>query len=588
MALVSSAVAYFVLLPFEFREFGKALISSTVYLSNVLFFRQSGYFDSSADEKALLHTWSLSVEEQFYIFLPFLILIFAQNRRALKSVLAILFATSLLACILFTRSSHMATFFLFPFRAWELLAGVLLAVHGQQKRESWQHGALPSWLGIALLAGSIGFVQAGDRFPGWQVLMPVAGATLMIWNGRDENVVNRMLSSPVPVFVGLISYSLYIWHWPVLTLSQYYRGGYDGKIEAAGWLLFAFLIAVSSWWFVERPIRRARWLAASVLLGGSAIASVVLLLIGGTLYLKNGLPNRFGPEVRTHIEASADFLQDWSRCYVPETGPLQGQEVCPIGPVGPPKVLIWGDSHLRAFREGLALAAREHDRPGLIIWNAGCPPLFGLGKEESAATRQEDAQCQVATERMQNALSQLDGIDTLLLIGRWSYYAQGRGIGIDAHNQIALWPLGGSNHALDNQPAVFGNAVAQTLDSLSGSFDKIFVLRQVPEIPQYDSRNVARLMAHGRLKTGPELEELASVSIDQLSDRTSASENSFYAAQAAGGISILDSWQHFCSTDSCSAIAGGQALYFDNNHITNSTSLMIRDLFDPVFSGAAE
>ena len=585
MAVITSIFAYYILLPFEFREFGKALISSTVYLSNVLFFRQSGYFDSGADEKVLLHTWSLSVEEQFYIFLPFLILIFTRHHKALHITLAVISTLSLLACIWFTRSSHTATFFLFPFRAWELLVGVLLAIYGQKTQENWQHGPVASWAGLALLLGAIGFVQAGDNFPGTQALFPVAGAALVIWNGRDDNPVNRALSSPVLVFIGLISYSLYIWHWPILTLSQYYFDGYRSGIEAACWLLLAVIVATLSWWLVERPVRRARNLSGQVLVGSAVVASVGLLSIGSVLYVNDGLPNRFGPIVRAHINATSDFLQDWSRCYISDAGPLEGLEICPIGPEGQvPEVLIWGDSHLRAFKEGVALAAFEHDKAGLIVWNAGCPPLFGLAKQETASTRQEDAQCLVATERLQKAIPQLNGIHTALLIGRWTYYAEGQGIGNDAHNKITLSALNGLKNSTDNQSAIFAKAVRDTIAQISNSFESIFVLRQVPEFPQYDSREVARMMAHGRLKPGIELDKITSVLVDDLMSRTQDAEKLFQTLQASGNLEILDSWQQMCSPKECLAIMDGRALYFDNNHITNTTALSMRSLFGPVFS----
>ena len=589
MAVVTSIFAYYILLPFEFREFGKALISSTVYLSNVLFFRQSGYFDSGADEKILLHTWSLSVEEQFYIFLPFLILIFARHHKALHIALAIISILSLLACIWFTRSSHTATFFLFPFRAWELLFGVLLAIYGQKTQENWQHGPVASWIGLVVLLVAIGFVQAGDNFPGTQAVLPVVGAALVIWNGRDDNPINRALSSPIPVFIGLISYSLYIWHWPILTLSQYYFDGYESGLVAAQWLLFAIVVATASWWFIERPVRRARNLSGRAMVGSAVLASVSLLSIGGVLYLKDGLPNRFTPEVRTHIDATADFLQDWSRCYISKTGPLEGLEICPIGPEGQaPEVLVWGDSHLRAFKEGVALAAIEHGKAGLIVWNAGCPPLFEVAKQETASTRQEDAQCLVATERMQKAIPQMSEIHTVLLIGRWAYYAKGQGIGNDVHNKITLSGLNDPANSPDTQSTIFANAVRQTIVQISNSFENIYVLRQVPEIPQYDSRKVARTMAHGRLKSDTELDKIASVSVDDLRSRTQDAEKPFQTLQASGDLKILNSWQQMCERKKCSAIVDGRALYFDNNHITNTTALLMRSLFDPVFSKTAK
>src|SRR5690606_8699355 len=123
-----------------------------------------------------------------------------------------------------------------PFRAWEMLAGVLLAIYGQTRGATWAIHASLSWLGLALLAGAVILVRPGASFPGYQVIAPALGTLLVLANGQHYNAINRALSASVPVFIGLVSYSLYLWHWPVLTLSRYYRDGYSGPLEASLWL----------------------------------------------------------------------------------------------------------------------------------------------------------------------------------------------------------------------------------------------------------------------------------------------------------------------------------------------------------------
>lgn len=582
MAIVTLLVAYVVLLPFEFREFGKALIASSVYLSNVYFYRQAGYFDGAAEDKILLHTWSLSVEEQFYIFLPLLMLLFSRNRTALLIVLVAIFVASLALCIAVTRTSHTAAFFLFPFRAWELLAGVLLAVHGQQHAENWRHVPAISWIGLAMLVGAVVLIEPGTQFPGVQAVLPVFGAVLILLNGRQDNLVNRAFSSPGVVFIGLISYSLYLWHWPVLTLSRYYRDGPGGATETLAWLALCLGLAWASWRFVEQPFRHAKLRLPTLYLGAAA-ASAVLVMAGGVLYLRDGMPDRFSPAVRAHIEASADFLQDWSRCKLAGSGPLEGIEVCRIGPEGPPSFLVWGDSHVRAFKEGLALLAQERGRPGMLIWRAGCAPLFDVQKQESAATRQQDEDCTRANARIRQALPQL-GIDRLLLIARWSYYSEGRGTGNDIANTIVLSPAPGVEGFAGDQRALFDKAVLATMAELAKSIGRVIVMRQVPEIPAYDSRNAARRLAHQRLTPGQAEQLMFNVSMQGLVERTAASERPFRELAAAGTITWLESWASFCSDRSCTAVSDGHSRYFDNNHVTNTTALTLRHMFDPLMA----
>lgn len=584
MIIVSLLFGYAILLPFEFREFGKSIIASTVYLSNVLFFRQAGYFDTAAEEKTLLHTWSLSVEEQFYIFLPVLILLVGRRHLLLKSSLVVILIASLVACILVTQTSQTAAFYLFPFRAWELLAGVLLAIYGQVTRTDWQFQGWISWAGLALVLAAVFLINPGEGFPGVQAVIPVLGTLLLILNGRHNNLVNQFLSAPPLVFIGLISYSLYLWHWPILTLSQYWRGGYSGTLEVVLWLTITFAVAAFSWRFVEQPFRQPGFLSAPKLVGAAVILSGAMLMSGGVLYKTNGLPNRFSSDARIYIDASTDFLQDWSRCKVEATGPMAGQEVCRIGPEGiEPTVLIWGDSHLRAFMDGLAQSALEHQTAGLLVWRAGCPPVFGLSKSENTTTPQEDIDCIHATHQMRAALSKMPSIRRLMLVGRWSYYAEGRGIGLDAENTITLRVLSETLTPDVPQSDVFGLALTNTVRELSPYFDQILVLRQLPEIPNYDSRQVARALVHGRMGSDEELEAILQTSIGSVAARTEASEEPLNKLAAAGDIILLDSWEKLCTADKCSVMHGGKLLYFDNNHVTNLGARTLRYLFDPLF-----
>ena len=579
MAGVTLLMGWLILLPFEFREFGKSLIAATVYLSNIHFNREAGYFDGLSEEKPLLHTWSLAVEEQFYIVLPFLMLALLRWRASMPMILAGIALLSLVACIWLSPAMPSATFYLFPFRAWELLAGVLLAIAGREG--GWRYALHPalSWAGLALILGSVLFIRA-EGFPGWQALGPVLGTVLILANGRDGNPVNRALAHPGPVFIGLISYSLYLWHWPVFVLSSYWRGGYGGPVEAAGLLVLAVVLSVLSWRYVERPVRRMRG-GTRTLVGGTGLASVGLLVLGAVLWRGDGLPARFAPEYATHIAASGDFNQDWSRCTVPDIGPLAGVETCPIGPEGAPQVLIWGDSHLRAMKEGLEAAAWLANRPALILWHAGCPPLFGVAKSESAATPAQDAACTEANRVIRNGLAQIESLETLLLVGRWNYYAEGQGVGRDVHNRIALAPLPGSLLPQGPQHTLFNAALTRTLAELAPQFQRIYLLRQPPELPEYDSRTVARALVHGR----DVAEAALRVPRIEAEARAARAEAPLRALDAAGVIEVIDPWPRLCDDVACSVMQGGAALYFDNNHLTNRGAIALSDLFAPVFGG---
>lgn len=582
MAIASSVFAWLVLLPFEFREFGKSLIAATLWLSNVQFWREAGYFDVAAASKPLLHTWSLSVEEQFYVVLPLALLALRIVRGATIPALILIWLASAIACIAMTPTHPEATFFLFPFRAWELLTGVLLAIAVRNRSLQLWPGL--SWIGLALIAISIVAVRS-DGFPGWQAILPVAGATLLLANAGQNNLTNRLLALKLPVFVGLISYSLYLWHWPVLILSRYWQDGHASPFEIVGWLAIAAALSILSWALIEKPLRHAHWIGAPLFLAGSVAAGLVVLTFGGLVYVRDGLANRFPVEVRAHIDASQDFLQDWSRCGTAASGPLAGIETCAIGPEGAPKVLIWGDSHLRALMDGLALAADEAGTPGMIIWRGGCPPLFGVAKDESASTPSQDASCLRANNQLEQAFAEMDSIERVLLVGRWSYYAEGKGIGRDAANQITLRPAPGSGLRDDDQAALFHQALEETVRTLKDDFGEVHVLRQVPEIPDYNAGEMARVLAHGR--TSPaEITAAFSAKSEVLAARVMAAETCLYPLAAQGLITLIDPWPRLCP-ERCSVMMDGRPVYFDNNHINNTGARALRDLFMPFLIGTA-
>ena len=366
-------------------------------------------------------------------------------------------------------------------------------------------------------------------------------------------------------------------------LSDYLRGGHSGVAEALAWIALPVGLAWLSWRFVEQPVRHARRLSGGIVWGASAAASVVLLALGGWLFVRDGLPGRFGPEARVHIAASGDFLQDWSRCDTADSLPLDGLDVCPIGPEGAPRVLVWGDSHVRAMREGLDAAAHRAGTPGIILWRAGCPPLFGLRKSESAATQSQDTACRQANTQIEQAFARLDSVDTLLLIGRWAYYAAGAGVGLDASNTIRVQPADRAPRAGESQARILTAAARSTVGKLRPRLDGIHVLRQSPELPAYDSRTAAREAAHAGWPLAARKRTQGSVLRDAIALRAALADAPWIPLAEEGAVSLIDPWPLLCDESRCHALHAGVGQYFDNNHLTNAAALRLSGLFDPVF-----
>lgn len=559
-ALAVFVAGYVILLPHDFRELGKSLIAATLFAANIHFYRGAGYFDAAAEDKPLLHMWSLSLEEQFYLVLPLLLIACARRPGLALRVIAAAAALSLALSLWWTPRDQNAAFYLFPFRAWELAAGVLLAIL-TAGRPAPARGTPCSALGLALVLAGLVLIRPAVGFPGWAALVPVAGTVLLIWQGTAANPVNAVLSSAPMRAVGLISYSLYLWHWPVHSLAGFALGPDRGPATTAALIALSVVLATLSWRLVEQPARHPAWPQALPLMGVVALGSALLVGLGAWPYLRGGLPGRWPAAVLVHEAAARDFIQDWSRCRTAADGPLHGIEVCALGPDGPPRLIAWGDSHLRAMKEGLDLAAHEAGVPAALIWRAGCPPLFDVGKTETAATRQQDAECRAANARIRDALL-ADAPARLLLVGRWSYYAEGAGVGLDAHNRITL-----------DRP--YAAAVRDTLATLAGAGIEVSVLRQVPEAPAYSSLAVARAMARG----APVPPETLRVPRAAAEAREAAGLGPFAAAAQEGRINLIDPWPALCDNRVCSVMNGDRPLYFDTNHLTNEGARRLRHLF---------
>ncbi|QNQ10243.1 acyltransferase [Sphingomonas alpina] len=307
MLLFSLVAAYFLLLPSELPDFGASVVGTVVFVSNFVFFKQSGYFDGAADEKPLLHTWSLGIEEQFYIIFPvllFLILRFAP--RYARQIIALSAALSLAACIYITPIGGAAAFYLIPMRAWELLVGSLIALGAAPKISPVLWRAALSGAGGALIVAAIILFNSETRFPGTAALLPVAGSALVIAYG-EGTATARLLSLRPLTFIGLISYSLYLWHWPLIVFGRD-LGLLDGKIgPAVAIVLMSIAAGYLSYRFVETPFRNRSLFSRQRIYRLATVGAAVLLGWGFFYQYSNGLRSRFSSPILAFDDGQYDF-----------------------------------------------------------------------------------------------------------------------------------------------------------------------------------------------------------------------------------------------------------------------------------------
>lgn len=422
-------VGYFILLPLDYRALGTAIIALAAFSSNIKFWRETGYFEAAADQKPMLHTWSLSVEEQFYLLIP-IILWFLWRRGGTRAAFHFLLwggLASLAVAIYGTYLAPSATFFLLPTRAWELAAGSLLAFATPIASLRLRNGM--GLVGSLAILIPFFLYTADTRFPGLAAIPPVAGSALLIWSGMTRadavdgiwkpTLSRRLLAIRPLVWVGLLSYSLYLWHWPLLAFYRY-LGIYQTSVSVRASLLIAsLLLAWLSLRFVEQPFRR-RGLVTNrkSVFALSAVTILALLIPCVFLYLENGLPQRLSPKAQRFAAGATDsaFIHELTLSDIPENLVKFGTSDTP------PSVFVWGDSHAMAILPAVDEACHDLGLAGVAATHSSTAPVldwfkvtpFGLGADSRPYNRKIFDYLSSSAAR--------NTIKTVVLAARWSGY----------------------------------------------------------------------------------------------------------------------------------------------------------------------
>ena len=412
-------IAWF--LPDSAAQNGQGMLTATLSVSNILFWRTISYF-ANGENQAFLHTWSLGVEEQFYLFFPlFMVLVYAISRIARRDLLLpltlVTAAISFGLCVAMTQTRGSFAFYMLPTRTWELLLGFLVSlVPLQYLQVRWRREAVAA-TGLLLIILSLLLFDQHTPFPGVAALAPCLGAALLIAAGAHGiTTTGWLLESRPMVFIGLISYSLYLWHWPLIIIG---REGFEITTSSAQSKLLilaaSFLAATVSWRFVEQPFRRPTVSRKAIFVGAGA-GALVISAAAIALIVTGGMPARFD---RTTLQF-ADFRFDRSQayrsdiCHIETKGKFSNyrRDICLPQPGSPPALIIIGDSHAAHLWWGLQQAAGN--QPIYQATAVGCIPLLPEAAEAFSP------ECQKLRLFLRNDyLPQRRG-DTILLSGRWS------------------------------------------------------------------------------------------------------------------------------------------------------------------------
>ncbi len=416
--VATTVASLIILLPGDLVRYGASLAATAAFVSNIFFWQTSGYFEAAAQTQPLLHTWSLAVEEQYYLIAPVAFSWISRwgGRRwllFLGPILLLSFAVSVAAVFV----GPTAGYFLLPSRLWELLMGALLALSGGRRTmPRWLREAM-ALLGFALIGWGIAVLREGDAFPGWNALYPCLGAALIIRAGASPGaalapLVNRILSAGPIVWIGRISYSMYLVHWPIAALHKYVTLREPTLAEAGVMLAACLALAWVSWRFIEQPFRRIGRDRLPLVLSAQVLSICVGVAAGFAIIAARGLPSRFPGFVERRIPG----VEQWGGAACFNEKPTQiGAWSLPActrihGHNG--RILVWGDSFAAQYMPGILLDRSRIDADVIQYTFAGCPPILAYYSYARVG-------CAPFNRRALDIVRQ-DKIDTVVLAARWT------------------------------------------------------------------------------------------------------------------------------------------------------------------------
>lgn len=568
-ALLASALLYD---SGRFRSFGKSLLATMLFYSNINFWNEAGYFDAPSLLKPLLHTWSLAVEEQFYIVFPlFMAAIYAWARKFEKLILSVVAIASLaLAVYAVNTGDATSAFYLAHMRAWELLLGGLLALNVFPATSNKGINTALGLIGLLMILAPVFLYTDRTPFPGLSAVVPVLGTAFIIYsNMTGKSLAGNILSVSPLVFIGQISYSLYLWHWPSITFAEYYI------IRPLTWLelslLLAAILIVSSlsWRFVETPFRSRRFLSTSQVFAFGFGTMAVIVAAAGVVYRFDGFPGREGPtplvdyldkETTDHYTDCADVTDGFKSCLIGDKSRS-------------PSFILWGDSHAYSLRRAVERAARKKGFSGVFTYKLSCPPLLGVGGDFSAMT----GKCNEYNEDVIQYLAAHPEISTIILAGRWSFYIDGDYKPSES-SELVLAGFSIQKPYDAGYERIVGVGLVQTVQTLLNMNRKVVIVSPVPEIG-YDVPT-ANFIAN---RSGRDLNEIIAPSMDEYLDRNQKAFSVLGKLQQEFGIQTVDPWKSLCVDNECRVTIDGVPIYKDDDHLSLFGSELVSIVFEPIF-----
>ena len=569
MILVTLPFALTMMIPRELRHYGGGAFATIIFLSNVWFLKRIDYFNPEAASDPLLHTWSLAVEEQFYLVLPILLILlwrWQRLRAQLWAVLVIVSAASFLVAVFSPPEQTMVRFYLSHTRAWELLSGVLAAMAYQKAKTL--PGGVRSGLavsGLVLTLASITVIPDPSGWPGVWTLIPVVGASLVLPFGDQASAARLLLSLPPMVWLGAISYSAYLWHQPILGFLAISDNDLRGPLQTAAFLCATLALAYTSWRYIEQPFRHqklpprfAHWAMAAM--------AVAITTFAVTAHVSNGFPQRLPEKLQIMVGPDLDNQQRYKKCIGPRQafGEIQPETACILGAAAEASVAVWGDSHAAVLGEPLARRLAGHGLSIRMLTLAGCAPVtmwINPAKPEYMI-------CEDHNRRMYDYLLKDPAIKVVILHAYWNDAIQrhdyDNGIGDRKTDVGHVISFGDDDDEPDNvRFSHLTDSLQTEVQALKAAGKQVVVVGPVPE-PGF---NVLDRVAKQYWTDGG-LQQPLTIPAKAALDYAAPARRILMGAPRKTGAIWIDPAPLFCREGGdCTLTTTDKSLYFDDSHL---------------------
>ena len=379
--IFSTVLSWALLPPIQFKDFGQSLFFVSFFTSNILFWIESGYFTEATELKPLIHTWSLGVEEQFYIFFPLLVLfIYKINKKYIFPSIFLILTISLFLSYIYSAPNidtelREAAFFLLPTRAWELMLGSILCLSNKHSviNSNGMFNNFMSFIGLLLIFYSILFFGENTPFPGLYALVPTLGAAFIIVFGTNKTYAFKLLTIKPMIFIGLTSYSIYLWHQPLLAFSRFYFIGELSSVTVLLIIITSIFLGYCSWRYIEQPFRDKNKISRKNIFIFSIAGTLILSSIGMIIHLNDGFKNRYSTNEIALLDFQSyeqrDELYRERDCLLKQNQDQNSfKDICKAG-----ETYIWGDSHAAGLYAGINLNEEASQ-----FTASGCPPILNI------------------------------------------------------------------------------------------------------------------------------------------------------------------------------------------------------------------